>query len=214
MSDTEPGARPTEAGLRPAGAAAARLSRRQARRQALFLLYQWDLTGLPLESLFEGSPDEFASTLARDVAADAPALDARISAASIDWPADRLGTLERNILRIGVHELEEGRGAGGGRDQRGGRAREALCDRGGGAARERNPRQHQAGGGMSAADESLQRAEELLERLRTRVDALEASADTGGDVDEAVDGLAEIAEIAREIESELQRARQAADAGA
>jgi len=67
---------------------------------------------------------------------------------------------------------------------------------------------------MSAADESLQKAEELLERLRTRVDALEASADTGGDVDEAVDGLAEIAELAREIESELQRARQAADAGA
>ena len=83
------------------------IGRRQARRQALFLLYQWDLTGLPLESLFEGSPDEFASTLARDVAADAPALDARISAASTDWPADRLGTLERNILRIGVHELEE-----------------------------------------------------------------------------------------------------------
>jgi hypothetical protein len=67
---------------------------------------------------------------------------------------------------------------------------------------------------MSTADESLQRAEELLERLRTRVDALEASADAGGDVDEAVDGLAEIAELAREIESELQRARQAADAGA
>jgi hypothetical protein len=67
---------------------------------------------------------------------------------------------------------------------------------------------------MSAADESIQKAEELLERLRTRVDALEASADAGGDVDEAVDGLAEIAEIAREIESELQRARQAADAGA
>ena len=84
------------------------VSRRQARRQALFLLYQWDLTGLPLESLFEGLPDEFASTLARDVAAEAPALDERISAASLDWPADRLGTLERNILRIGVHELEEG----------------------------------------------------------------------------------------------------------
>ena len=84
------------------------VSRRQARRQALFLLYQWDLTGLPLESLFEGSPDEFASTLARDVAVHAPALDTRISAASDDWPADRLGTLERNILRIGVHELEEG----------------------------------------------------------------------------------------------------------
>jgi len=67
---------------------------------------------------------------------------------------------------------------------------------------------------VGGADESLQRAEELLERLRTRVDALEASADAGGDVDEAVDGLAEIADIAREIEGELQRARQAADAGA
>ena len=67
---------------------------------------------------------------------------------------------------------------------------------------------------MSAAEDSLQRAEELLERLRTRVDALEASADSGGDVDEAVDGIAEIAELAREIEAELQRARQAADAGA
>ena len=67
---------------------------------------------------------------------------------------------------------------------------------------------------LGGADESLQKAEELLERLRTRVDALEASADAGGDVDEAVDGLAEIAELAREIDTELQRARQAADAGA
>ena len=63
------------------------------------------------------------------------------------------------------------------------------------------------------SDASLQRAEELLERLRTRVDVLEASADGGGDVDEAVDGLAEIAELAKEIEAEVQRARQAADAG-
>jgi len=64
------------------------------------------------------------------------------------------------------------------------------------------------------SDSSLQRAEELLERLKTRVDALEASADAGGDVDEAVDGLGEIAELAKEIEAEVQRARQAADAGA
>jgi uncharacterized protein YoxC len=67
---------------------------------------------------------------------------------------------------------------------------------------------------MSGADESLQRAEELLERLRTRVDALETSADSGGDIDEAVDSLAEIAELAKEIETEVQRARQAADARA
>ena len=82
--------------------------RRHARRQALFLLYQWDLTGQPLASLFEGEPDAFATTLAEAVAEHAEALDIRITAASHDWPADRLGTLERNILRIGVHELEEG----------------------------------------------------------------------------------------------------------
>src|SRR4029450_9732493 len=80
--------------------------RRAARRQALFLLYQWDLTGQQLASLFEGDPDDFAFALAEAVAARAPTLDARITAASPDWPADRLGTLERNILRVGVYELE------------------------------------------------------------------------------------------------------------
>jgi transcription antitermination protein NusB len=84
------------------------VGRRQARRQALFLLYQWDLTGQPLASLFDGEPDEYARALATSVAEAAPALDARVTAVSDGWPADRLGTLERNILRIGVFELEEG----------------------------------------------------------------------------------------------------------
>jgi len=81
--------------------------RRAARRQALFLLYQWDLTGQELASLFEGEPDPFARSLAESVADRATALDVRITAASEGWPADRLGALERNILRIGVFELEE-----------------------------------------------------------------------------------------------------------
>jgi transcription antitermination protein NusB len=82
-------------------------SRKAARRQALYLLYQWDLTGQALASLYEGEPDAFARSLAEAVAERSQALDVRISAASPDWPADRLGTLERNILRIGVYELEE-----------------------------------------------------------------------------------------------------------
>jgi N utilization substance protein B len=86
----------------------ATLSRRKARRQALFLLYQWDLTGQPLASLFAGTPDPFASELAERVALRAAELDERVTAASTGWPADRLGTLERNILRVGVYELEEG----------------------------------------------------------------------------------------------------------
>jgi N utilization substance protein B len=81
--------------------------RRAGRRTALFLLYQWDLTGQPLASLYEGTPDEFATDLASAVAERAGGLDRRITEASEDWPADRLGTLERNILRIGVYELEE-----------------------------------------------------------------------------------------------------------
>jgi len=84
------------------------VGRRAGRRQALFLLYQWDLTGQPLASLYEGEPDAFARELANAVAARAAELDRRITDASQDWPADRLGTLERNVLRIGVHELEEG----------------------------------------------------------------------------------------------------------
>ena len=82
-------------------------SRKTARRQALYLLYQWDLTGQELASLYEGEPDAFARSLAEAVAERADSLDVRITEASPDWPADRLGTLERNILRIGVYELEE-----------------------------------------------------------------------------------------------------------
>lgn len=84
------------------------VGRRAGRRQALFLLYQWDLTGQELASLFEGEPDEFARDLASAVAGRAPELDRRVTESSPDWPADRLGTLERNILRIGVYELEQG----------------------------------------------------------------------------------------------------------
>lgn len=67
---------------------------------------------------------------------------------------------------------------------------------------------------MSESNASLQRAEELLERLRGKVDELESLAAGDGDVDRAVDDLAAIAEIAKEIEAEIQRARRAADAGA
>ncbi|HEX2345092.1 MAG TPA: transcription antitermination factor NusB [Gaiellaceae bacterium] len=84
------------------------IGRKAGRRQALFLLYQWDLTGQELASLFEGEPDEFARDLASTVAGRAPELDRRVTESSPDWPADRLGTLERNILRIGVYELEQG----------------------------------------------------------------------------------------------------------
>ena len=80
--------------------------RRAGRRTALFLLYQWDVTGQPLASLYEGEVDTFARDTAEAVAAEAPELDARITEAAEGWTADRLGAIERNILRIALHELD------------------------------------------------------------------------------------------------------------
>ena len=83
-------------------------SRREARRAAVFVLYQWDLTETPLGSLFEGDVDTYTQTIADRVATHAPELDAKITAAADDWTADRLGTVERNILRVAIEELAAG----------------------------------------------------------------------------------------------------------
>ncbi len=84
------------------------ISRREARRAAVFLLYQWDVTGTPLGSLYEGDVDEYTRIVTEAVAAHAPELDARITAASDDWTADRLGAVERNVLRVALEELDAG----------------------------------------------------------------------------------------------------------
>jgi N utilization substance protein B len=84
------------------------VSRKSARRDALFVLYQWDVTGTPLASLHEGELDPYAQELVDGVSAEAVELDARINDASNDWSADRLGALERNVLRIALWELERG----------------------------------------------------------------------------------------------------------
>jgi N utilization substance protein B len=84
------------------------MSRKSARRDALFVLYQWDVTGTPLASLHEGELDPYAQELVDGVSAEAAELDVRINDASSDWSADRLGALERNVLRIALWELERG----------------------------------------------------------------------------------------------------------
>ena len=82
--------------------------RHAARRTALFLLYQWDVTGQPLASLYEGEVDPFARELAEAVIEHAEELDREITESADEWSADRLGALERNILRIALWELERG----------------------------------------------------------------------------------------------------------
>ena len=84
------------------------ISRRQARRQALVLLYQWDLSGAEIGSQYEGEIDPWAKALAEDAAAHAAELDERITAASEGWTADRLGVVERSALRVAISELDRG----------------------------------------------------------------------------------------------------------
>ena len=81
--------------------------RRAARRTALVLLYQWDVTGQELASLYEGEVDDYARSLAERVVERHEELDRRITEAADEWTADRLGALERNILRLAIVELDE-----------------------------------------------------------------------------------------------------------
>jgi hypothetical protein len=64
---------------------------------------------------------------------------------------------------------------------------------------------------VSEAEQALAKAEELLERLRLRREELERLA-ASEDAEAAVDVLTELAEIAKEVESELAKARARADA--
>ena len=66
---------------------------------------------------------------------------------------------------------------------------------------------------MTPVDEALARAEELLRSLNAKREELERLASSDEvDGDAAVDLIGELAELARQIEAELTRARGLADA--
>jgi hypothetical protein len=65
-----------------------------------------------------------------------------------------------------------------------------------------------------SSDEHLQRAEELLRRLEKARDELEHLAGDEPDADRAVEVLQELAELAKQVEVELARAKSDAEAGA
>ena len=62
-----------------------------------------------------------------------------------------------------------------------------------------------------SSDEALARAEELLERLKATRDELERLA-AAEDAESAVEVLTELADLAKEVEAELAKARARADA--
>ncbi|MDP2317286.1 MAG: transcription antitermination factor NusB [Pseudomonadota bacterium] len=99
------------------------VGRRRAREFALQALYAVDLGGgsgaAALSGLWAGRLDdedevsepisheemEFAQELVRGVLEGREAIDTRIEAASLHWRLPRMPMVDRNILRVGAHEI-------------------------------------------------------------------------------------------------------------
>jgi N utilization substance protein B len=79
--------------------------RSQQRRQAVFALYQHDVTGRPLDEVFESSDGAFTRALAHATADNAPELDAHIARNAKGWSLDRIAPLEKAILRTALLEM-------------------------------------------------------------------------------------------------------------
>ena len=89
----------------------------RARARALQILYAWDVAGRPavgtvlarLAPLW-GAAAELAraAELATRAVAGQPGFDREIAAAVQHWRLERVGVVERNILRLALAELAEG----------------------------------------------------------------------------------------------------------
>jgi N utilization substance protein B len=90
----------------------------KARARALQLLYAWDLSGRPsIETVVGrlatsyGAPAagfDRGADLAAKAIAGLPEFDTRVAAAAEHWRLDRVGVVEKNILRLALAELDEG----------------------------------------------------------------------------------------------------------
>jgi N utilization substance protein B len=79
--------------------------RSEQRRAAVFALYQHDLTGRPLDELFERDAPSFTRALAHATADNAEELDVLIERHAKNWTVDRIAPLERAILRTALLEM-------------------------------------------------------------------------------------------------------------
>ncbi len=90
----------------------------RARARALQALYAWDLRdGEPLERIASQvwddlaiAPDEraFASRIVRTIIAEGKAIDDALRDVTTNWRLERLGAVERAVLRIAAAELLRG----------------------------------------------------------------------------------------------------------
>jgi transcription antitermination protein NusB len=79
------------------------MRRSDQRRDAVFALYQRDVTGRPLDELLTGAKP-FTRELAEGAGAERDELDAAIARHAEGWEVDRIAPLERNIMRVALYE--------------------------------------------------------------------------------------------------------------
>ena len=68
-------------------------------------LYQQDVTGRPLNEVVPRDASLFTKELVEGVEVEQGDIDALIERFSEGWTLDRIAPLERNIMRVALHEL-------------------------------------------------------------------------------------------------------------
>ena len=98
----------------------AKEARHRAREAALQMLYQWEVGRVSIEEVtstfwsigpvvpesLPGAHRMFAMSLARGVAATAPAIDPVFADATEHWRLERMNILDRLVLRLAVYEFQ------------------------------------------------------------------------------------------------------------
>jgi N utilization substance protein B len=79
--------------------------RSDQRRDAVFALYQADVTGRELEDIFEPNASMFTRALAYAADDRGEELDALVARHARGWTIDRIAPLERAIMRVALLEM-------------------------------------------------------------------------------------------------------------
>jgi N utilization substance protein B len=92
-------------------------NRRRAREAALQILYQWEMSGDPLDDVLATSrgvrmvrldeaTEAMAERLARGTAADLGPIDALLAEHAANWRVERMPVVDRLVLRLAAYELK------------------------------------------------------------------------------------------------------------
>lgn len=87
------------------------MARREARKRALEILYQIEITDAGLEEAVESlakadrEVPPFTVNIVKGIIENKDAIDEQIDAAAARWTLERMPLLDRNILRMAIYEI-------------------------------------------------------------------------------------------------------------